>query len=48
MNRQVSSIAWQHINFYGRFEFTKSFQPFDIDAIVQELVTRSGASSPRE
>ncbi len=30
----VSPVAWQHINFYGRYEFTKSFQPIDIDAIV--------------
>ena len=39
----VSPVAWQHINFYGRYEFTKSFQPIDIDAIVQELVSRSGS-----
>lgn len=45
---KVSPIAWQHINFYGRFEFTKSFQPIDMDAIVQELVTRPGIPSPRE
>jgi hypothetical protein len=37
---QVSPVAWQHINFYGRYEFTKTIQPIDIDAIVQELVTR--------
>ena len=40
----VSPVAWQHINFYGRYEFTKSFQPIDIDAIVQELVSRSGST----
>jgi len=40
---KVSPIAWQHINFYGRFEFTKSFQPIDIDAIVRELVARPGS-----
>jgi len=34
----VSPVAWQHINFYGRYEFTKSFQPIGIDAFVQELV----------
>ena len=38
---KISPVAWQHINFYGRYEFTKSFQPIDMDAIVQELVTRS-------
>jgi hypothetical protein len=38
---KVSPLAWQHINFYGRYEFTKSFQPIDIDEIVQELLSRS-------
>ena len=28
-------------NFYGRYEFTKSFQPIDTDEIVQELLSRS-------
>ena len=42
----VSPVAWQHIAFYGRYEFTKSFQPIDIDAIVQELVSRSGSTPP--
>lgn len=40
---RISPVAWQHINFYGRYEFTKSFQPIDMEAIVQELVARSGA-----
>ncbi len=38
---RVSPVAWQHINFYGRYEFTKSFQSIDIDEIVQELLSRS-------
>jgi hypothetical protein len=38
---RISPVAWQHINFYGRYEFTKSFQPIDMEAIVQELVDRS-------
>jgi len=42
----VSPVAWQHITFYGRYEFTKSFQPIDSDAIVQELVSRSGLTPP--
>jgi len=41
---QVSPVAWQHINFYGRYEFTKSVQPIDIEAIVQELITHSGSA----
>ena len=39
----VSPVAWQHINLYGRYEFTKSFQLIDIDAIMQELVSCSGS-----
>jgi len=42
----VSPVARQHIAFYGRYEFTKSFQPIDIDVIVQELVSRSGSTPP--
>jgi TnpA family transposase len=34
---QVSPIAWQHINFYGRYEFTKGATPINLDAIVEEL-----------
>jgi TnpA family transposase len=45
---QVSPVAWQHINFYGRYEFTKSVQPIDIEAIVQELMTRSSATHSTE
>jgi TnpA family transposase len=33
----VSPIAWQHINFYGRFEFTNSPEQIDVEAMVQEL-----------
>jgi len=42
----VSPVARQHITFYGRYEFTKSFQPIDIDAIEQELVSRSRSTPP--
>jgi len=35
---KVSPVAWQHINFYGRYEFTKSIQSIDMEAIVRELV----------
>ena len=33
----VSPVAWQHINFYGRFEFTNSPEQIDVEAMVQEL-----------
>jgi len=35
--KQVSPVAWQHINFYGRYEFAKGPQSINVDAIVQEL-----------
>jgi hypothetical protein len=42
---RISPVAWQHINFYGRYEFTKSFQPIDMEAIVQELVARPSVTA---
>jgi TnpA family transposase len=35
--KQVSPVAWQHINLYGRYEFRKAPEAIDIDAIVQAL-----------
>ena len=35
--RQVSPVAWQHINFYGRYEFTTGPDPIDVDAMVEVL-----------
>lgn len=37
---QVSPVAWQHINFYGRYEFTKEPVPISLDAIVESLTER--------
>ena len=37
MIKQVSPVAWQHINFYGRYEFTKGPEHINMDAIIQEL-----------
>ncbi len=34
---QVSPVAWQHINFYGRYEFTKGADPIDMDVMVETL-----------
>lgn len=34
---QVSPVAWQHINFYGRYEFTTGPDPIDVDAMVEVL-----------
>ena len=35
--KQISPVAWQHLNFYGRYEFTNHPTPINMDAIVQEL-----------
>lgn len=36
--KQVSPVAWQHINFYGRYEFGKQPEAIDLDEIIHELV----------
>jgi len=35
---QVSPVAWQHINFYGRYEFTTAPSQINLDAIVAALI----------
>jgi len=35
--KQVSPIAWQHINLLGRYEFSKGPKDIDMSAIIQKL-----------
>ena len=35
--RQISPVAWQQINLYGRYEFRKFSDSIDLDAIVEQL-----------
>jgi TnpA family transposase len=35
--KRVSPIAWQHINFYGHYQFDADFSPIDLAAIRQHL-----------
>jgi len=35
--KKVSPVAWQHINLYGRYEFSGSLETIDINAITQKL-----------
>jgi hypothetical protein len=35
--KQVSPVAWQHVNLYGRYEFRKQPEPVHVDEIVREL-----------
>ncbi len=36
--REVSPVAWQHINFYGRYEFATLLEAIDVEAIVAGLL----------
>ena len=33
----ISPIAWQHINFYGRYEFSKSPMVVNIEEIIKSI-----------
>jgi TnpA family transposase len=35
--KQVSPVAWQHINFYGRYEFSRKLEAINIDEIIEKL-----------
>jgi len=39
--RHSSPVAWQHINFYGRFEFASIPALIDVTAIVQAILART-------
>jgi hypothetical protein len=35
--KRVSPVAWQHINFYGRYQFDEDFTPLDFERLRQQL-----------
>ena len=35
--KQISPLAWQHINFHGRYQFIESQEIININAIIAEL-----------
>jgi len=37
--KRVSPVAWQHINFYGRYQFDEDFTPIDLERLRQQLST---------
>ena len=37
--KHVSPVAWQHINFYGRYQFDEDFSPLDLERLRQQLST---------
>ena len=46
--KQVSPVAWQHINLYGRYEFTKEPAPINLETMVEELARRPIAAAEEE
>jgi TnpA family transposase len=37
---QISPVAWQHVNLYGRYEFTRAPAPIDVDTMVAAMASR--------
>lgn len=35
--KKISPVAWQHINFYGRFEFNDLGTPFNVEEFMRTL-----------
>jgi hypothetical protein len=36
--KQVSPVAWKHINLQGRYEFRTNREPININDIIQQLI----------
>lgn len=37
--KRISPVAWQHINFHGRYEFNKAPEVINLDAMIQILAS---------
>ncbi len=35
--KRVSQVAWQQVNFYGRYQFDENFAPLDFERLRQQL-----------
>lgn len=46
LHNQVSPIAWQHINFYGRYEFNKGPEVINMEALIAELARVQTSPEP--
>jgi TnpA family transposase len=42
---QVAPVAWQHINFYGRYEFTSRVAPIDLERAVAALLQNANSAT---
>ncbi len=45
--KRVSPLAWQHVNFYGRYQFDSDVPPLDLSAIARRLAS-GRLSGPEE
>jgi TnpA family transposase len=44
--KQVSPVAWQHINLYGRYEFQKNPDPINLNEIIRQLMENPKHQQP--
>ncbi len=35
--KRISPLAWQHVNFYGRYRFDNDLMPIDLAALATQL-----------
>lgn len=35
--KRISPLAWQHVNFYGRYRFDSDLLPIDLAALATKL-----------
>ena len=45
--KRVSPLAWQHINFYGRYQFDSDTPPVDIAEIGRRLASNRLTTLPK-
>ena len=39
---RISPLAWQHVNFYGRYQFERDLEPLNFAQLASQIAT-SGA-----
>ncbi len=46
--KQISPVAWQHINLYGRYEFQKKTDPINLSEIIRKIVGEKNTPLPMQ
>lgn len=46
--KQISPVAWQHINFHGRYEFQKKPEPINIGEIIRKVAGEKNPVMPMQ